>query len=104
MGKYSVLVGQSGALKRERTSMLREMLMTVALSKVQRMNPEEFQSTVSCHAFSNHRVAFFIVKYLQNIYTRSLKGLHLYEIFITTIHLHLFKKPRPLCLVNVLSS
>ena len=84
-----MLVGQSEALKRERTSMFREMLMTVALNKVQRMNPEEFQSTVSCHAFNNRRMANFYckmsVRYSRNIYTRSSTGIHLYEIFITTI-------------------
>ena len=46
-GKYSVLVGHSGARKRQGISALREMLMTVALNKVQEMDPEEFKKKVS---------------------------------------------------------
>ncbi|XP_073244353.1 ATP-dependent RNA helicase DHX58-like isoform X3 [Porites lutea] len=45
-GKYSVLVGHSGARKRQGISALREMLMTVALNKVQEMDPEEFKKKV----------------------------------------------------------
>ena len=63
MGKYSV-VGQSGALKRERTSRFREMLMTEALTKMQSMSPEKFQLTVSSasHAFNDHSGTIFFVK------------------------------------------
>ena len=46
-GKYSVLVGHSGARKRQGISALRERLMTVALTKVQEMDPEEFKKKVS---------------------------------------------------------
>ena len=46
-GKYSVLVGHSGARKRQGISALRERLMTVALNKVQEMDPEEFKKKVS---------------------------------------------------------
>ena len=46
-GKYSVLVGHSGARKRQGISALREKLMTVALNKVQEMDPEEFKKKVS---------------------------------------------------------
>ena len=61
MGKYSV-VGQSGALKRERTSRYREILMTEALIKVQSMDPEKFKLTVGSQAFNDHSVTIFIVK------------------------------------------
>ena len=53
-GKYSVLVAQSGALKRERTSRFREILMTEALNKVQRMDPEKFHRTVSIYASTHY--------------------------------------------------
>ena len=46
-GKYSVLVGHSGSRKREGINALREMFMTVALNKVQEMDPEEFKKKVS---------------------------------------------------------
>ena len=46
-GKYSVLVGHSGARKRQGISALREKLMTVALTKVQEMDPGEFKKKVS---------------------------------------------------------
>ena len=46
-GKYTVLVGQSVARKREKITRFREILMTEALNKVQRMNPEKFILTVS---------------------------------------------------------
>ena len=45
-GKYSVLVGHSGARKRERMSAFREILMTEALNKVQSMDPETFKKKV----------------------------------------------------------
>ena len=45
-GKYSVLVGHSGARKREKMSAFREMLMTEALNKVQSMDPETFKKKV----------------------------------------------------------
>lgn len=45
-GKYSVLVGHSGARKREKMSAFREILMTEALNKVQSMDPEIFKKKV----------------------------------------------------------
>ena len=45
-GKYSVLVGHSGARKRENMSAFREMLMTEALNKVQSLDPETFKKKV----------------------------------------------------------
>ena len=42
-----MLVGHSGARKRQGISALREMLMTIALNKVQEMDPEEFKKKVS---------------------------------------------------------
>ena len=42
-----MLVGHSGARKRQGISALREKLMTVALNKVQEMDPEEFKKKVS---------------------------------------------------------
>ena len=40
-------MGPSEALRREDTSRFREMLMVEALTKVQGMDPEKFQLTVS---------------------------------------------------------
>ena len=51
-GKYSVLVGHSGAMKREHTSNFREFLMTEAVTKVQGMDPEKFTVKVCMPASS----------------------------------------------------
>ena len=41
-----MLVGHSGARKREKMSAFREMLMTEALNKVQSLDPETFKKKV----------------------------------------------------------